>query len=375
MAMVRRGWMLVGSLALGLAGCSGASRAGHEADARAQRQEVAYPPEQVVGDPGLEGLNDAELHAKGTAAFAAGDFALAARVFDRIIDRFPQSAHRRDALLQSGLAYERTEGWADAQARFAQLADPVHGTGDALEASFRLAEAEYHLERYPEAVRVLSALAARDDLPAGRRIEARVQQGVCELESGDAERAEGTLRQALSLYGSVSDAGEVDSYYPAQAHFFLGEIYRLNFEAAKLDPSHGADGLAKDLEHKAELLLSAQGHYLRSIRAGNGQWATASGAQVGSMYENLHAQMVNTPVPPELDAEQAEAYRQEVRSRVRVLLTKAIGIYERTLEAAERIGSENPFVERTRESLRKVKALLLADAEAQPSPAATSPQP
>ena len=375
MAKARRGWILVGGLALGLAGCSGVSGAGRGADARTPRQEVAYPAEQVVGDAGLEGLNDEELHARGTAAFAAADFALAARTFDRLLERFPQSPHRSNALLQAGLAYERTQSWAEAQARFAQLADPEKGTGSALEASFRLAEAEYHLERYPEAIRVLRKLAEREDLTAGRRIEARVQQGVCELEAGDGERAQGTLREALALYGSLAEPEEVDSYFPAQAHFFLGEVYRLAFEAAKLDPSHGVDRLGQDLEHKAELLLSAQGHYLRSIRVGNGHWATASGAQVGSLYENLHAQMVNTPVPSELDAEQAEAYRQEVRSRVRVLLTKAIGIYERTLEAAERIGSQSTFVERTRESLHKVKQLLLADAEAQSTPAAASPQP
>ena len=96
---------------------------------------------------------------------------------------------------------------------------------------------------------------------------------------------------------------------------------------------------------------------------GNGYWATAAGAQIGGLYENLYEHMVNSPAPPELDAEEAEVYRQELRKKIRVLLTKSINIYERTLEAAERIGAQNPFVDRTRESLRKVKELLLADAD------------
>lgn len=33
------------------------------------------------------------------------------------------------------------------------------------------------------------------------------------------------------------------------------------------------------------------------------------------------------------------------------------------LEAAERVGAASPFVERTRESLRKMKELLIADAQ------------
>jgi hypothetical protein len=165
----------------------------------------------------------------------------------------------------------------------------------------------------------------------------------------------------------------VEDYFPAQAHFFVGEIYRLHYEAVKLDPARGTDKLAEDLNYKAELLLSAQGHYLRSIRVGNGYWATASGAQIGMMYENLYEQMVNSPAPPELNAEEAQVYRQELRKKIRVLLTKSINIYERTLEAAERIGSQNNFVDRTRESLRKVKELLLADAEGEGEQSAASP--
>ena len=58
----------------------------------------------------------------------------------------------------------------------------------------------------------------------------------------------------------------------------------------------------------------------------------------------------------------------------RVLITKAINIYERTLEAAERIGAQSTFVDRTRDSLRKMKELLVADAQQDdPAPAASAP--
>jgi hypothetical protein len=172
------------------------------------------------------------------------------------------------------------------------------------------------------------------------------------------------LRQVLSTYQELSDKDQVDDYFPAQAQFFLGESFRLHFEAASLDPERGVDQLAKDLEYKAELLLSAQGHYLRSIRIGNGYWATAAGAQIGGLYESFYDHLIHSPAPKELNPEEAEVYRQEVRKKIRVLLTKAITIYERTLETAERIGSVSPFTEKTREKLQKMKELLLADAKA-----------
>jgi hypothetical protein len=175
--------------------------------------------------------------------------------------------------------------------------------------------------------------------------------------------AETSLRKALSMWNDLTNKDEVDDYFPAQAQFFIGEIYRQNYESVQLDPTKGTDELAKDLEFKAELLLSAQGHYLRAIRVGNGYWATAAGSQIGGLYENLYDHMVNAPVPPGLNQEEAEVYRQELRKKVRVLINKAISIYERTLETAERIGAQSSFVDRTRESLKKMKDLLLADAQ------------
>jgi tetratricopeptide (TPR) repeat protein len=358
---------------MGLVGCRTTGTAVRE-DPKHPRQEIQFDPVEVTADLELEKLNDEELFAGGTSAFAAGDFKQAARYFGRLVDFHPDSAHRREALYNAGLSHQRLKEWDEAYHRFSELADAEKGTGDALDAAFRVAETQYHLERFTEAAAVLATVANRQDIPVGRRMEARVQQGICELEGKRSDQAETTLRKALSDYEALTDKDEVEDYFPAQAHFFIGEVYRLHFEEVKLDPARGTDKLSEDLNYKAELLLSAQGHYLRSIRIGNGYWATAAGAQIGAMYENLYDHMVHTPAPPELNAEEAQVYRQELRKKIRVLLTKSINIYERTLEAAERIGSQSTFVDRTRESLRKVRELLLADADADPD-AAPPPEP
>jgi tetratricopeptide (TPR) repeat protein len=366
MAGTWRRWVLVG--VLGLVGCRTTGGAGSGTEPQPPRQEVHFEPVTVTGDLELSDLNDEELFAGGTSAFAAEDFKQAARYFGRLADFHPDSPHRRTALYNAGLAYERLEQWEEAYLRFSELADAEKGTGDALEAAFRVAETRYHLERYADAARVLAQIATREDIPVSRRIEARVQQGICELESGELEKSEATLRQALATYEGLENPEEVENYFPAQAHFFMGELYRLHYETVRLEPTKGSDALAKDLNYKAELLLSAQGHYLRSMRVGDGHWATAAGAQIGAMYENLYEHLVNSPAPAELDEEEARLYREELRKKIRVLLTKSINIYERTLEAAERIGAQSAFVDRTRKSLEKVKALLLADSDTPEGP-------
>lgn len=326
---------------------------------------VQFEEVLITGDLELEKLNDEELFAAATSFFAAEDFGQAARYFGRVGDFHPGSPHWRPATYNAGLALEKLKRWEEAHQRFVALAEPKRGTGDALDASFRVAETLYHLERFEEAIDVLKVLGDRKDLHLDKVIEARTQQGICELEAGKSEIAEATLRKVVALWQELPDKDTVDDYFPAQAQFFLGEIYRTHYAAVTLEPDKGGtEQLAKDLEYKAELLLSAQGHYLRAIRMGNGYWATAAGSQIGGLYENLYEHMTRAPVPRELGSEEAELYRHELRKKIRVLLSKAITVYERTLEAAERIGAASPFVEHTRESLQRMKDQLLADAKA-----------
>ena len=357
------GWLLCVLAALG---CASPQKGPVQPDLSAAsppapppRQEVRFAPVYITGDPELEKLNDAELFAAGTAAWAADDFKAAARCFGRLADFHPESTFRRQALYNAGLAHEKLTQWEEALGRFAELQDAEKGTGDSLDASYRYAEVLYHLSRYDEAAKVLATLGGRVEQPMNRRLEAQVQQGICELEAGRLDAAEATLRKAMAAWQALKDPDEVDDYFPAQGQFFLGEIYRIHSENVRLDPDTSSEQLGRDLEHKAELLLSAQGHYLRAMRVGNGYWATAAGERVGGLYENLYDQMVNAPAPRELDAEEAAVYLAELRKKLRVLITKSINVYERTLEAAERIGARSHFVDRTRDSLQKMKEVLL----------------
>jgi tetratricopeptide (TPR) repeat protein len=324
-------------------------------------ETLTMPPLEVQGDAALARLNAEELFARGTSAYASGDWARSAACFERLAVAFPDSPHRVLALYNAGLARERMDEWEEARAHFAEIANPA-GTGDALDAAFHLAEALYHLSRYAEAAELLGKMASRANLPLSRRLEAQVQQGVCEVEDGRLDVGEKTLRLALALWTGAEEHDTLDDYFPAQAQFFLGEIYRLHYAGVKLNPEQGADELAKELEFKAELLLSAQGHYFRVIKIGNAYWATAAGTQIGGLYQDMYQQISDSRAPRELNEDEARVYRQELRKRVRVLLTKAITVYESTLAAAERLGSSGPFVDRARESLEKMKQLLLADA-------------
>src|SRR5205085_81538 len=143
------------------------------------------------------------------------------------------------------------------------------------EAQLHAALAEYKLGRLDDAARRLDALASRPGLPAVQKASALMQEGVCRVEGGRRADGELLLRAALDIYEQASDE-RVDPALPAQAEFWLGEAFRGAFREGVLDPSTMDEkALADALEAKAQYLLSAQGHYLRSIRRGDGEWATA----------------------------------------------------------------------------------------------------
>lgn len=350
-----------------LAACAGPRAGAPAAPPGAERAPaITFPAETLVATPldvELAGKNDEELFAIGTAAFGSGDFKRAAAAFSRVVDLFPGSPHHAAALYDAGLSYERTGDWMLALERFRALEKGWDGP-DALEASFRIAECRYHLEDLPAAHAKLDEIVGRPGLSAADRVRALAQRGVVELEMGRAEQAEATLRSAVLAWQAAADRERLDEYYAAQAQYYLGEVYAGWFRALPLEPDLGDEALlSRQLEDKAEMLLSAQGHYLRAIRLGNDTWAVASGFRIGELYDGLRAQLIDAPLPPGLSGEEAEAYRKELRRKLRVLATKAITAYEQTLQRASRSGVDDlRFLADAQASLERLRKVLADDA-------------
>jgi tetratricopeptide (TPR) repeat protein len=231
---------------------------------------------------------------------------------------------------------------------------------DTAEAQIRAAVAEHHLGRIDAAAARLHALSQRPGLSALTRAEALLQEGVCRVELGDGARAEPLLRQAVDVFEQVGREERIDPGLPAEAEYWLGELRRSQFRAQALDPARMDERtLSNALESKAQLLLSAQEQYLRCIRRGDGDWATAAGFHIGEMYEELHDQLVSAPLPPGLREGQRALYHEQLRDRVRNLVQKAMRIYEETLAVAQRTGSRGEYVERTQAALSRMRRLLL----------------
>lgn len=322
---------------------------------------------QPAPDPltGLDTFDASDLLERGNQLFDAQDYDRALLVYDKLISTFPDSSLVATALYNGGLAYENLAEFDKALKRFEEIIHRFSDSSTAKDAHFRATLCLSKLGRWKEvadnfwAVRNMPGLTTMDEL------EARVGLGVAMFMQDDYATSEKELMSALRFYEEQSKQEYLPAqYWIGQTRFYLGEIYAREMERIPLtsdeqDGERWKDDLAKKLEDKCDLLLRAQNNFVRTIRVGHTGWATAAGYRIGSMYEHLYDVMLAVEIPPGLPQESKPYYIGALKEKIGVLVSKAIQIYERSLEMAERVGEKNEWVERTSRALERMKALAL----------------
>jgi tetratricopeptide (TPR) repeat protein len=322
-----------------------------------QRVEIQQPMIVTAGPPALvplQQMDDATLFDAGTRAFQAGDFDQAAQCFDRLWQGFPSSPQLLPALFDAALSQERLGRYGESLTRLTKYL----ALKDEPEAQFHAAFAEYQLHQLDAAAARLNAIRQRPDLKPLLKAQAALQEGVCKIEGGPRADGEKLVREALDAYAKLDEP--VDPALPAQAEFWLGEASRGSFKEQGIDPSAMDDAKLQDaIEQKSKFLLTAQDHYLKAIRKGDGEWATAAGFRIGELYEAFYGELVQAKLPKGLTPDQGKLYQEELHGKVRRLVTKAIRIYEQTLTQAQESGSTSSYRQKTQESLDRLRKLLL----------------
>ena len=389
-------FVLVVGVVAGLAACVAA---GACATTQVAAQAVQGPELRVVAQPiGPDGLDvyDADtLFQRAIDFLEGGAWDDASLYFERLIREFPDDKHVILAHYNRGVAYIHLERGDEAVAAFDKYLAmlPATSTGkDRLDGRFKRGQALAVAKRYQEVADLFDELLG-DDLEINDEIEALVDSGVGHYMLGIHEpdgnhrpTAEARFLKARRLYKEASERQRLDvGYFTAQAAFYLAELARIEFseyqlkfptqaeinkataEAAKHDPKGEAPSnvleklLGDQLEEKCQKLLRAQYAYLRTIREGNAGWASASGYNVGQMYEQLHDELIDLPAPPDLGPDASALYQKMVRKKVLILLAKAEKTWSSNADMVTRTGAESEWAERTRQSLERIKRKLLQE--------------
>ena len=338
-----------------------------------KKTALRFPPHYIIAGEklpdALDSYDDKTLFERGVELLDAGASEDAHKYFSYLVRQYPNSIYVQPAYYNLGSALMNLHRCEESLRQFdvyISLLDPEQDHSDIVDAQFKKGVCLAELGRYPEVAELYDEMIMEPDLRMADRIEALVDSGVGHYMLGDPVTAEYRMREAIRIHRKAERLERLESdYHIAQAHFYIGEIYRAQFAQLRLElPPPGEaqkDQMAAQLEEKCQRLLTAQYAYIRAIKVGNVGWASASGYKIGNMYEELYDDMVNLPVPDDLNQEQAALYIIEMKRRVRVLIKKAMQVWERSLDMANRTGADNQWVRRTQTSLERLRALMQKD--------------
>lgn len=351
-----------------LTGCAGKGRNAPATPQGATVEHIEMEPmkiQAVKGPDGgvhVEAFDAAELFEHAGAALSEKRYDDAIRHYERLLAEFGgDSRYIKAALYNCGLAYQGKKDWATAIARFKRLAEEHAATPDAKDALFQIGASYAEMGNWPTSGTLFAELLERKDLTADDRIEALARRGFAQFQLKDLDTAERTFKSALWYFQSIEREERLQTdFYLGLCKYHLGQIPHERFRAAPLRLPEKQMGI--DMEEKARLLLFAQRMYIDAIKLGNPQWASASGFQIGSLYEEFYDAFIRAPIPPELigDAnnEKREVYYDELRKKIRILLEKSLRTHEQNLLMLERLGVDNEWRDKSKLAFAKLQKML-----------------
>src|SRR5262245_30326180 len=318
----------------------------------------------VTGPDGghLETFDVAELFEHAGKALAEKRYDDAIAGYEQLLREFPgDNKFRLPSLYNQGLAHQGKKDWAKAADVFKKMAELAPNHPDTKDALFQLGATYAEMGNWPTSGTIFAQLLERKDMTADDKIEAYARRGFAQFQLKDLDTAERTFTSALYFFRSIEKDERLQTdFYLGLVKYHLGQIPHERFRAIPLRLPEKQ--MAKDMDDKARLLLSAQRQYIETIKMGNPQWASASGYQVGSLYEEFYDSFIHAPIPPELvgdgNQEKREIYYDELRKRIRILLEKSLRTHEQNLLMLERLGVQNEWRDKSKLAFAKLQKML-----------------
>jgi len=285
----------------------------------------------------VEQLSVTELYQQAALQYQKKQYKVAIKLYNRILQFFPMDKFRYATLYNIGLAYEDDRQYKKAIKAYQSMIKNYAAKKQklALNARFRIAASYTQLKRWSQAFSVYDKLLQRD-LNLEDRIDALAYGGEALFHLNKYRQAIPLLRLAVLLHLRQTGRNKTISFAAAMAQYYHGRIFDLRFRKRRF--SYPKDKMRQDLEFKAGMLLRAQHLYLQTLRLRHADWAMASLYRIGKMYEQMYQDMMKAPIPKRLNKKERALYTKLLKKKIKVLLEKALVLYERNLLLAAHIG-------------------------------------
>lgn len=353
-----------------LAACSGAQvRPADDKRRVVELDPIEFKADKSGGKPEVYVKDREELRQAASAALKAKSYDECQKGFDRMLADFPGDVSGYAFAFNAGLCAMGAKRFDAAAERFAKSALLAKGSRNARDAEFMRAEALEGAEKWGQAAAVYRLMLEDPAVQAdvgGKlgmldELEAWARMGFALRRAGEVKDADAAFKKVERLYEDNREAPVVaESEWVSRSYFERAEIYYELFASIRFKLP--VERMQRELEDKSNLFLKAETVYYRCVRMHLKPWALAAGFRVGALYQRLIEDIDNAEVPPDLDAFTMEVYRDVLWGHTEKLAKRAVTIYDKNLELAERLGdSGSEWAEKSREGKRFVEAAIDAN--------------
>lgn len=277
--------------------------------------------------------------------------------------RFAQSEHRQNAILNSAIIleglqqYERAAGYYQ---RYSEASGPTQVEKAA--AGFKVGDMHFRRRDFGAATRGYRAFltrfgSMRDAESAFLVVKANWQIGECARESRQTRERTRALNDTIASFTNTGlQPGSEAAEFAAQSKFIIVETQLEGYEAMRI--SGGGATLKRSIEAMAKRARDLETDYgvVKGYR--RPAWTVGAQFRIGYLYERLAKKLIEAPVPAEvrrLGPEAEEIYLQTIAENVTPMEERAQREYRVAVEAAREGAINNEW---TRLALERLNAYL-----------------
>ena len=243
------------------------------------------------------------------------------------------------AWYERGRSLELQERYRDALRMYAAAMERAEDPLLIRDLLYRQTIANNDLRRHQEARALALRLRKLDTLEATARPVVELELGVAEA---SLKRRRGHRRITRALAALEADGAE-HGWARSRARFVLT---RQSLEEASEIPLPGSKRGARNLVRRAEALKAAEQQVIAIAKTGEPEYALAGIMVLGDAYLALHDDLIASPPPRGLTADQVDLYQKTLIERAAVLREKAWRFYDEGVSFAIRVQWHGEITER-----------------------------
>lgn len=297
-------------------------------------------------DPELEALAEKE---------EKGDCAGALPGLERFLEDFPESSRFLEAVYRLGVCEEELGHLERARGYYLYVASRARGE-PAAQGALRGAFVLETMGKPESAADEYDIIAERAGASEEARVGARLRRAICLFRAAKIRSAKRELEDAIAQYSSLPTPSDSIRSGAAEARFASAEHAAADFEGVKLE--YPQKKMNRRLAEKARRMRVARDAYTDVVALKDAEWAAAAVYRIGEMSEHFYRDLVEVPPPSNLTASQQAAYAAKVEIKAKPLKQQAFEAYLRVVALGERVGIENPWVEKSRARVQALEPEL-----------------